>query len=715
VGEIWGSGPSIAGGYWNLPDETRAAFGAYLADTGEGPFFRTGDLGFFHDGELFITGRLKEMIIVRGRNLYPADIEASLQGSHPALEVHASAAFAVEVGEEERLAIVHEVDEEAAHTAAGAIISSIRQTVSGGHGVQAHTVALVPPGAIPRAAYGKIGRAACRTSLLAGTLPLLASDVLDPSARLTASYVAPRTATERELAGIWQRVLSMPRVGIHESFADLGGDSLLSMQVLLAAEGVGLDLRLEDIHRHGTIADLAAAIDARDMGRDAPRGPRVGWAPLLPRQLYLLRQGEAASSWAVRTFALEADAPLDTRLLERSLQHLAFHHDALRLRCTRTAGGWSAEYAGRTPPDLVLARDLSAVPESRLRERVTIEVAELCRSLDVTQGPLLRALHLRLAAGRELLVLAAHHLVTDAYSVTILIRDLDTLYRQLTSGELPQLPPRTATVQEWQEQAITFAQSQEAVEEAVYWAGITSDAPTSLPLDVSETTRRAGTEDVVEALLGEDETETLRQLQRQGISLSDVLHYALARALSEEVGSETVQFWTVSHGRTSALPPLDLSRTVGFLVRGYPVRIELPDGRSELEAVRAVRGQLGQIPHQGIGYEILVNYSPHRAVRRQLTRREPPVRLNYVAYLDSMEAGLHVFRWAEVWQKTLDQSGVKSEHVPWRPRMDFVVARRGGELELSLSYHSRAYPRSTVERLAGRILDALDRLAAAQL
>ena len=110
VGEIWVSGPSVAQGYWNRPEETERTFRAYLAETGEGPFLRTGDLGFLKDGELFVTGRLKDLIIISGRNLYPHDIELTVEQSHPALRPGCCAAFSVDVADEEHLIIVAEVE-----------------------------------------------------------------------------------------------------------------------------------------------------------------------------------------------------------------------------------------------------------------------------------------------------------------------------------------------------------------------------------------------------------------------------------------------------------------------------------------------------------------------------------------------------------------------------------------------------------------------------
>src|ERR1700691_898297 len=110
VGEIWVSAPSVAQGYWNRPDETELTFHAYLADTKEGPFLRTGDLGFLGDGELFVTGRLKDLIIIGGRNLYPPEIELTVQQSHPAVRPACCAAFSVEVADEERLIVAAEVE-----------------------------------------------------------------------------------------------------------------------------------------------------------------------------------------------------------------------------------------------------------------------------------------------------------------------------------------------------------------------------------------------------------------------------------------------------------------------------------------------------------------------------------------------------------------------------------------------------------------------------
>jgi len=186
VGEIWVSSPSVARGYWNRPEETAQTFHAYMADTGAGPFLRTGDLGFLRDGELFVTGRLKDLIIIDGRNVYPQDIELTVEQSHPAMRPGCCAAFSVEIDDEERLVVAVEVDR---HYRAGvpqtaplthsgerplldadAMTRAIRRVVAEDHDVRVHAVVLLKAGSIPRTPSGKVQRRQCQTSFINGTM-----------------------------------------------------------------------------------------------------------------------------------------------------------------------------------------------------------------------------------------------------------------------------------------------------------------------------------------------------------------------------------------------------------------------------------------------------------------------------------------------------------------------------------------------------------------
>ena len=182
VGEIWVSGPSVAKGYWNQPDLTEASFNAYLADSGAGPFFRTGDLGFIENGELFVTGRLKDVIIINGQNYYPQDIENTVEQNHPQIRPNCSAGFSIVVAGEEKLVIVAEInrgyhrrqaDPKPEPANLQSLVQSIGRTVSKHHDLQIYKALLLKPGGIPKTSSGKIQRHACRAGFLEGTLEVL--------------------------------------------------------------------------------------------------------------------------------------------------------------------------------------------------------------------------------------------------------------------------------------------------------------------------------------------------------------------------------------------------------------------------------------------------------------------------------------------------------------------------------------------------------------
>nr|VFJ98981.1 MAG: Acyl-CoA synthetase (AMP-forming)/AMP-acid ligase II [Candidatus Kentron sp. H]VFJ99212.1 MAG: Acyl-CoA synthetase (AMP-forming)/AMP-acid ligase II [Candidatus Kentron sp. H]VFK03864.1 MAG: Acyl-CoA synthetase (AMP-forming)/AMP-acid ligase II [Candidatus Kentron sp. H] len=180
IGEIWATGISMAQGYWNRPEETKQTFQAYLADTGEGPgdgaFLRTGDLGFLRDGELFVTGRLKDLIIIHGQNHYPQDIEITVEKCHPALQAGGSVAFSVEREGEERLVIVQEVQRTwLRNLNTDEVIEAIHRAVSEQHELTVHAILLLKPGRLPKTSSGKVQRRACRSQFLAEELRSVAA------------------------------------------------------------------------------------------------------------------------------------------------------------------------------------------------------------------------------------------------------------------------------------------------------------------------------------------------------------------------------------------------------------------------------------------------------------------------------------------------------------------------------------------------------------
>jgi acyl carrier protein len=278
VGEVWVSGASVAQGYWGKAEETANTFRARLADTGDGPFLRTGDLGFLHQGELFVTGRLKDLIIIRGRNHYPQDIEQTAEQSHVALRPGGCAAFSVEADEGNRLVIVQELERPYMRSAdADEVIAAVRRAVAEHHELEIHAVALVRTGSIPKTSSGKIQRRATRTAYVEGTLPVVASDVLPngidgQEARVaTVDLNAPTASLDEadrvlSVVGrfIRRRGRSQPARLFDSLQEDLGLDSLAIAELLIEVE-TAFEIQLGD----SIIAELRMVQDICAVVRNA--------------------------------------------------------------------------------------------------------------------------------------------------------------------------------------------------------------------------------------------------------------------------------------------------------------------------------------------------------------------------------------------------------------------------------------------------------------
>ena len=169
IGEIWVSGPSVASGYWNKPLESELTFGARLSDFNEGPFLRTGDLGFLHDGELYITGRIKNLIISDGKNHYSHDIERTVEKSHPAIRLAGCAVFSISNSESEDIIVIAEIEHKIT-VKAEEVKKAIRQAVAIHHELHVDDIRLISPGGIPRTTSGKIKHYLCKTNYIAGSM-----------------------------------------------------------------------------------------------------------------------------------------------------------------------------------------------------------------------------------------------------------------------------------------------------------------------------------------------------------------------------------------------------------------------------------------------------------------------------------------------------------------------------------------------------------------
>jgi amino acid adenylation domain-containing protein len=501
IGEIWVSGPSMAQGYWNKPEETEETFQAYLADTGEGPFVRTGDLGFLQDGQLFITGRLKDLIIIRGRNYYPQDLEAAAEQSHSALHPSGSAAFSIEIDGKERLVVVVEVSRHHyRHSNVDEIAQSIRGAIADEFALQVYAVVLVKPGGVPKTSSGKKQRGACREKFLGDSLEIVGQSILDDSyfdwsednlVRAGDVFIAPRTPTEDMLVDIWADVLNLEQVSAYDNFFELGGHSLLATQVISRLRDTfRVDLPLRALFETPTLAGLAKSIDA---ARWASRGSQV--PPIVPvardadlplsfsqERMWFLDQLEVTGAAYNIPVALRLSGSLDVTALEQSFNEIIRRHEILRTNYKKVKG---RPVQVITPTcELALAvTDLRHIPpDEREAAACRLTNEEAGRLFDLARDLLLRVKLLRLDETEYVLLMTMHHIVSDAWSLGVLWQELGSLYEAFSAGKpssLPELPIQYADFAHWQRRWLRGAilESQLA-----YWKQRLAGAPAVLEL-----------------------------------------------------------------------------------------------------------------------------------------------------------------------------------------------------------------------------------------
>ncbi|HEY4572345.1 MAG TPA: condensation domain-containing protein, partial [Thermoanaerobaculia bacterium] len=476
-----------------------------------------------------------------------------------------------------------------------------------------------------------------------------------------ADLTPPRNAAEEVLAAVWRQVLRRERIGVHDSFFRLGGDSILSIQVVARARQAGLVVTPRQVFEEQTIAALAAVATPLAAAA-AETGEASGEVPLTPVQRYFLAPRPADPHHFNQSLLLRLAEPLAPAPLGRALAALAAHHDALRLRLEDGRRAWIAP---REEGDPLTLLDLSALPGDRRTGALEAAAAALQAGFDLARGPLFRAAPF-LLGGDERLFLVAHHLVVDGVSWRILLDDLKTAYQGLP------LPARTTSWKRWAERLAEYAGSAEVRSELPYWL---ADAAAPLPQDGGEAglgfaTAALGRE-ATRALLGEAPAAYATQV-------NDLLLAALVQTFARWTGEPRLRFDLEGHGREEIAPDLDLSRTVGWFTTIFPMTLSASPDAAPGDLIRGVKEALRAVPRRGLGYGLL----RYLAAAPELAAvPDPEVAFNYLGQLDAALGG------AGSWELAPEPTGpTQSPRQRLRHAVEVNAWVLGGELRVSWAY-----------------------------
>ncbi|HEU0088339.1 MAG TPA: non-ribosomal peptide synthase/polyketide synthase [Pseudonocardiaceae bacterium] len=678
-GELYIAG-GLARGYLRRPGLTAERFVANPFDEPGSRMYRTGDVVRWRaDGLIDYLGRTDAQVKIRG--------------------------FRIELGEVEAALLRHDDVAEA--------VAVVRQDDSGHKRLVAYLVpapgAMVDPAAL-RGFAAQVLPDYMVPAVFVGLdkLPLNPNGKLDrralPSPDLSPAmavdYVAPRTDAERVLAEIWAEVLGVQRVGVETNFFELGGDSILSIQVVSRARKAGLTLLPRDVFRYPTIATLAtSAVAVTPVA--AEQAPVTGQVPLTPIQHWFFESQTVRPEHFNQTVTLELAEGVDEAALRTALAAVLEHHDALRMRFEHCAGRWLQYNAPVEPVDLLHCYDLSNMDSEQRHGALEKITAEAHAGFDLSRGPLLKAVLFDVGTPHPVLSLVAHHLVVDGVSWRILLEDLDAAYRQVVRGQAVSLGCKTTSFRRWAQELTEHARCGGLDHELAYWTTVIQGCDPRLPIDGTGA-NTVGSMRSVTVRLDPDPTRTLLQ-DVPGVyrtQVNDVLLSALCRVLGRWTGHERVLLDVEGHGREQVFDDVDLSRTVGWFTTMFPVALDVCGEQDWGSTLKSVKEQLRAVPGRGLGYGVLRYLTKTPGLTGTAT---PGVSFNYLGQFDwalTGDGGLfHAMR-----------GGLGAHASPQSARPHLIDVVGGVEhkcLAFTWFYSDGVHDATTVLRLAEEMIQAL--------
>ena len=592
AGEIHVAGDGVARGYLNRPELTAERFLADpFSNDPQARMYKTGDLGrWLADGAIEFLGRNDFQVKVRGFRIELGEIEAKLAAC---AGVHEAVVIVREdhPGDKRLVAYLTAMHD------AGLNIDDLRMQLKEVLPEYMVPGAFMILDALPLTPNGKLDRKA-----------LPAPDV---GALQTQQYEAPQGDLEEALAAIWQDILGIERVGRHDHFFELGGHSLLAVQMITRIrQGMGCELALRDLFDHPALQDLARQLQQSDANTLAPieRADRSQPLPLsfAQQRLWFIAQMEGASEAYHIAGGIRLKGVLDVAALRRALDRIVARHEALRTLFIEQDGEASQLILGANIGGFtLLEHDLStdANPSAALAR---LSEQEAQAPFDLAQGPLVRGRLVRLAADEHVLLVTLHHIISDGWSMGVLIDELGRLYAAYSCGEddpLPPLPIQYADYAVWQRR---WAEGEQLHAQAAYWRQTLAGAPALLELPSDRP--RPAQQDYAGALqavrLDADLSAQLKAFsQRHGVTLFMTLLAGWALTLSRLSGQDDVVIGTPSANRGRS----EIEGLIGFFVNTLALRIDLSDSPTVAALIERVKIQtLNAQAHQDIPFEQIV-------------------------------------------------------------------------------------------------------------
>jgi len=734
VGEIWVKSPSVAHGYWKREEQTAETFHAMLRDSDEvtGPFLRTGDLGFVREGELYVTGRLKDLIIIRGRNHYPQDIEYTVATSHEAVRPDSGAAFSVDVDGEERLVIVQEVERRFRKGNLEGVAEAIRQAVARHHELQVHAVVLIKPASIPKTSSGKIQRRTCQERYLHGGLEELirvevGSDAAQTSALVEASgqerldragllALPAKTrmaALVQELTQVTARVLKVSPTSVEAErpLQALGLDSLMAVELKHETEErFGTAPELSELLEGTSVSAIAQAVltaveASGGVAQPAHTHARISDshlpnAPLSDgqRSLWFMHRLAPDSSAYHISRAVRLATDVNIEALQKCFAVLSDRHGSLRTTFPLVDGEPVQQvHPPSDMPFTCTVVDATSWTEQEVKTRLNDESQF---PFDLEKGPLWRVSLFKRAEG-PVLLLTLHHIIADFWSLGVLVKELLALYPALAQGKTIELPAPALTYAEVATKQSELLTGPRGEQLWSYWQKkLTGDLPVlNLPTDRPRPPVQTYKGASLSRTLGAELTEGIKRLaQQQNVTLYTTLLAAFQVFLARYTGQEDLLVGSPAAGRSS----VSEADVFGYFVNPLVLRAQAePDLPFTAFLAQVRKTVLEALDHQAFPFA--------RLVERLQVKRDPslPPLIQAMFVLQRSHAldaqGLTAFALGAEGarlQGELSFESVRLEQQAAQFDLTLQIAEAHGGLVTSFEYNTDLFDQTTVERMA---------------
>ncbi|MDY6935439.1 MAG: amino acid adenylation domain-containing protein [Spirochaetota bacterium] len=571
-GEVFLGGYGLAKGYLNDSEKTANSFIKNpIMDVDDPILYRTGDIGrWLPDGSVDFMGRIDHQVKVRGHRIELGEIE-SVMREHGNIKDCVVVVNELEGGN--KAIVAYHVSED------DVPIDELRSFMRDSLPDYMLPNLFMRLDELPLNQNGKVDRSALPEPH--GMRPEMSTD-----------FVAPSDEIQSIIVKTWEDVLGIEGIGVCDNFFDLGGDSIISLQVVSRLNQRGFLLQPKDILLYQTIAELSTIVEIAK-GVEAEQGPVVGTAPPTPIQRWFFDQGLANENHYNQALTFKSSFPIDENALRVSLQAIVDHHDVLRARFV----DGMLEYRPLGEDAFLVVREIEDEAD------LGVEAWSLQGSYNLADGPLFGA-GLYRKGDEDYLLLAAHHLVTDGVSWRIILEDLLSCYMTASKDGNIMLPAKTTSFMEWSNKLQEYAVSILSQEEADYWEVILSKIRQRFRIDHDLGPDDVGSSECVSVELSRENTGSLLKDAHRAYNtnMNDLLLTALMKTLQGWLGRDDVAFDLEAHGREEVIEGVDISRTVGWFTSMYPVLFQSDRDLDLSSRIKYVKEVLHNIPYRGFNY-----------------------------------------------------------------------------------------------------------------